>query len=549
MTLWKSLFPWMQREASAGEEGQMADGRHLQAEQEDKPGAGMPSLSAVPPDLSRLASLAVPQEPDPFGENAPVLSVEAVRLSLALAEMTYTLDITPWMAAGWRDFSFQVDDVLESGVQPDSNIQTPDDAAFQQLASLHRMRRAQAALRARNPIGQMLAALRQRESSDTVKAVCMAHPLPDGRELIAIGFMGTGKRFYDWFSNFRFADEAGFHRGFSQLCSHFEAAAEQIVFPVTAARLGMSRLSLRKILEEMRSPDSRFHLWMAGHSQGGAVMQVFTHRLLQAGVLAQHICGYGFASPTTASAALTSRPWAYPLWHIQNRDDLVPRIGAQTHLGRCAEFEPTAAFRERAYQYSALPADEACRAWMEPMIFRIRDTADNLLHVTALMLCAAEEKGEDALNLLMDRGRSLMVLDWLYAFAGDQAQNVVQQLEQHQRRMYRDLTGQDMDACRLRALKEELRPYVAATPLRRMVTTLVACLTQPHLINEDDPAIPKAYALLVRQGLGSLRPFRWELRGGQMVKRYASALKKAGAANRRTALHRGKARLGARQKH
>lgn len=560
MTLWKTLFPWMQREASPGEENatQSKSPPSLPEAPTEAAPAPQASQPGYTPDLSRLGSLTAPHRPDPFGNPAPVLTHEAVLLSLALAEMTYTLDITPWMAAGWRDFSFQIDNVLESG-QPDSHIHTPDDAAFQQLANLHRMRRAQVALRARNPFGQLMAALRQREGSDTVKAVCMAHPLPEGRELIAIGFMGTGKRFYDWFSNFRFADEAGFHQGFSQLCRHFEAAADRIVFPGAARRLGLDRLTLRDVLNDLRKPHSRFHLWMAGHSQGGAVMQVFTHRLIQSGALAEHICGFGFASPTAASATLTHRPWAYPLWHIQNRDDLVPRIGAQMHLGRCAMFEPTAAFRRQVYSYSALPADEACRAWMEPMLWRIRDTADNLLHVTALMLCAAEEKGEDALNLLMDRGRSLAVLDWLYAFAGDRAQSMVQLLEQHQRRMYRELTGQDMDARRLRALKDRMRPYVAATPLRRMLTTLAACLSQPHLINEDDPSRPRSYTLLVRQGVDGLRPFRWELRSGQPVKRYASqpiraaergrtgvAQGKAGH-RRRAVLARGKARLGQRR--
>ena len=145
------------------------------------------------------------------------------------------------------------------------------------------------------------------------------------------------------------------------------------------------------------------------------------------------------------------------------------------------------------------------------------------------------------------------MLDWLYAFAGDRAQNMVQLLEQHQRRMYRELTGHDMDASRLKALKEELRPWVAATPLRRMATTLVACLSQPHLINEENPARPKAYALLVRQGMGGLQPFRWERRDGRMVKRYGCLTpadrhrsQRTAGGKRRATLNRGKARLRAR---
>lgn len=503
MTLWKSWFSRPQRETPVEANPQPA-----------------PQV-----ELSRLSGLTAPFAKGPFGQRMPPLSPEAIRQSLALAEMTYTLDITPWLAAGWRDFSFQIDNVLESSGQhtEQSSIQTPGDEAFQQLAELHRMRRAQTALRARNPVGQILAALRQREGSDTVKAVCMAHPLPEGKHLIAIGFMGTGKRFYDWFSNFRFSDENGFHRGFSQLCTHFEEGLSSISFPATAMQLGLEQLTLSDILTELQCPDSRFQLWMAGHSQGGAVMQVFTHRLLhQRGVLARHIRGFGFASPTAASARLTGRPSAYPLWHIQNRDDLVCRIGAQVHLGQCLEFDPDETFRQQVCPAPVLPADAACRQWLRPLLYGIRDTADNLLNVTALMLCAVEEKGEDALNLLMDRGRSLAVLDWLYAFAGDRAQSAVKQLEAHQRRMYRELTGRDMDAALLRSRMEQMRPYVAVTSLRRILTGLTACLTQPHLLNEDDPFRPGAYRLIVNHHLHRLRPFRWEMRAGdEPVKHYA----------------------------
>lgn len=494
MTLWKSWFSRLQREAPAV-----------------MPEDGSPAPKGL---LTRLDSLTAPFAQDPFGQLMPPPLPDAIRQSLALAEMTYTLDITPWLAAGWRDFSFQIDNVLESSSHS-SSIQTPGDAAFQRLAELHRMRRAQSALRARNPVGQVLAALRQREGSDTVKAVCMAHPLPDGKHLIAIGFMGTGKRFYDWFSNFRFSDEDGFHQGFSQLCRHFEDSLCQLSFPATAAALGLETLTLNDILLELKEPDSRFQLWMAGHSQGGAVMQVFTHRLLtQWGVQSRHLRGFGFASPTAASAGLTDKPFAYPLWHILNCDDLVCRIGAQVHLGQCLEFRPDEAFRQQVCPAPSLPADDACRRWLRPVLFSIRDTADNLLTVTALMLCAAEEKGEDALNLLMDRGRSLAVLDWLYAFAGDRAQSMVKQLEAHQRRMYRELTGRDMDQTQLRRRMEELRPHVAATSLRRILTGLAACLTQPHLLNEDDPSKPGAYRLIVNRYLHRLRPFRWEMRAG-----------------------------------
>lgn len=126
----------------------------------------------------------------------------------------------------------------------------------------------------------------------------MMHPLPGGQFLLAIGFMGTGKRFYDWISNFRFTTEEGFHKGFYQLCTYFEQGAESIVFPATAKALGLEKLTLGEVLSEMKSLSSRFRLWMAGHSQGAAVMQVFCHRLMTDwGVLAQNMTAMASLRP------------------------------------------------------------------------------------------------------------------------------------------------------------------------------------------------------------------------------------------------------------
>ncbi|MBQ8150383.1 MAG: hypothetical protein IJ041_07675 [Clostridia bacterium] len=493
----------------------------------------------IPPvDLSCLSCLVAPHEPDPFGCFGPPLTSRAAELSLELSDLAYTLNIVPWQKAGWCDFSFQIDDVLESDTQlPVSRISTAQDAAFRRLAELHRMRRARAALAARSPVGQMLAALRQREGSDTVKAVCMAHPLADGRHLIAIGFMGTGKRFYDWISNLRFTDEEGYHSGFYQLCRHFEQMADSIAFPQTARRLGLSQLTLGEILAELRRPDSRFRLWMAGHSQGGAVMQVFTHRLIhQSGALPQHICGWGFASPTAAFASLTHRPWDLPLWHVRNMDDLVPRIGAEVHLGRCLDYFPDEAFRSRCYRLSPLGADESCRRWLRPYLSGVRGTADNLIRLTALILCIADEKGEDAISGLMDKPFLPAALGRLRLFAGGQAQSVALQLVERLRRIYADLTGRPMDQRQLDALKNQLRPHVAETSLRRILSVMLECLTRPHGLREENILCP--YELIVQEHLRHLQPSRWEIRcgeaslrripdgGGAHVKRPARGLKR-----------------------
>ena len=453
--------------------------------------------------------------------------------SQQLAHMTYTLAIEPWLLAGWRDFSFQIDDTLESGA---SRIRTDQDADFLRLANLSRMRRARHALNAANPLVRIMAALRQREKSDTVKAVCMMHPLPGEKHLLAIGFMGTGKRFYDWFSNFRMGQEDGFHQGFSQLCDHFEQMAEEILFPETALALGLEKLSLRDVLWEMQSPGSRFRLWMAGHSQGGAVMQIYTHRLMTCyGVRPEHLCGISFAAPTVAWAKAVAVPGRYPLWHVRNREDVICRVGAQVHLGHLLDFCPDAAFRARSYQYSSLPADEAARAWIRPVLDGMQDHPSALLYLTALLLSVGQEKGEDAMAAIARRYGHL--LGWLLPAAGERAQGLLTALAERQKRAYLAQTGQEMDPARLDALVQQLRPCVAATPLRRILSALAACLLQPHQLADEQPHAPGAYSLIVREHTRQLIPCRWENRLGQPVRR------RLPTGGRRQRPCRGKARL------
>lgn len=463
---------------------------------------------------------------------------QLLRRSLALAHMTYTLDIVPFLAAGWRDFSFQIDDVLESG---QSRISTAADEDFLRLANLERMQRARAALESRNPLVQLLAALRQRERSDTVKAVCMMHPLPGGRQLLAIGFMGTGKRFYDWFSNLRMGQEDGFHQGFSQLCDRFEQAAEAISFPETALALGLPGLTLRDVLTELARPESRFRLWMAGHSQGGAVMQLFTHRLLHRyGVLPGHLCGVGFASPTVAAADRVEKPWAYPLWHVRNREDVVCRVGAQVHLGCLLDHAPDAAFRAQVYRRSPLPADAACREWLSPWLGTMRDNGTTLLALTALLLCIAQEKGEDVLNSFAERYRTVPAMEKLFAAADDRTQSMLRLLANRQRRAYREQTGQEMDEDLLLRQIELLRPYVQKTPLRRILSVMGECLLQPHQLG-GDAADPGAYSLITMQRPSRLTTLRWAYRCGQPVR--VLLRDRRSAIGRRAACQRGKMRL------
>lgn len=469
-------------------------------------------------DLSELTSLSEPFVRDPFDRLRPPFSREAAELSLELASMAYTLDLDPWAEAGWNDFSIQIDDTLQSGLTHGTSA---DGERMRALINALKVRRAKAALRERNPVSQVMSALRQRERSDTIKAVCMMHPLPEGRFLLAIGFMGTGKRFYDWISNFRFTTEEGFHKGFYQLCTYFEQGAESIVFPATAQALGLEKLTLGEVLSEMKSLSSRFRLWMAGHSQGGAVMQVFCHRLMTDwGVLAQNMTGYGFASPTVATGRLVHDPAAYPLYHILNSDDMVPRMGALLHLGLCLEYPADDDFRDRCYDLSPLPADVAARLALVPYQRAMVDTPTILMYGTAFFQCLAEEKGEEGLASLLDRKWAVPAVDRMLQAAGGKAMTLLDRLIENAQNGHVALTGQPMDEQALAALRDRMRPVVHAFPFRRLMGAVLAyCMPPHHLVHRQQDG---AYAVIVKDGLKRLRPFVWvNPARGMPMKRYA----------------------------
>lgn len=456
-------------------------------------------------DLSDTAWLTRPFARDPFYRLRPPFSPEAAQLSLELANTAYTLDLDAWKAAGWNDFSILIDDSLQSGMDHDG------------MRSRFKLLRAKAALKEYNPISQLAGALRQRERSDTIKAVCMMRPTPDGLWLLAIGFMGTGGRFYDWFSNFRFTPEEGFHRGFSQLCESFELNAEEIVFPATAEALGLEKLTLGEVFSEMRSLSSRFRLWMAGHSQGGAVMQVLTHRLMNTwGVLAQNMVGYGFASPTVATGRFVYDPAAYPLYHFINSDDVVPRMGALLHLGLCLEYQPDDDFRSAYYELSMQQEDVELRKAFQFLEESMQDMPSVLLLMNAMLEVLAEEKGAEGMNELLTSRWAIPAVDKMLWRAGDRALDALDHLLGNVQDAYLALMGRTMDAGELDALCRRIRPLVQQTPVRRLMEVISALGAAPHRLGGP-------YAAIVMNGLEQLRPFVWiKASAGLPVRRYAS---------------------------
>lgn len=453
-------------------------------------------------DLSDVTPLLTPWT-EKGGLIQPVFSQEVAKRSLELAASAYQMNMADWRDAGWRDISYMTDNALLTGEAANGG----SGGSFSAVMSDYYQRMAQARIKRMNPVTQVLGTLRQREGSDTCKAVILCHPAPGGRFVVAVGFMGTGKRVFDWISNFRLAHESGMHLGFLQLTQEFENNCDKILFPETARALGVDRLTLADILRECRRADSRFHLWMAGHSQGGAVMQLFAWREIQRGLLRQHMIGYGFASPSVLYENPGCDLSALPLYHLISADDVIPRVGAQLHIGKCRVIIPDAAMRAACYRPHY--ADPAFRA-VQDALFLIRDSGSALLWVRAMLEALALLPGEESVSVINQLLGKLLPDRVLSALDG-RMDGMIRTLIQKINQAYALSTGEDAPPeALILPLQLRLNALLARFGSRAFARALTQALALPHRLFSREPELYEAsYQFTVNHRFHAARQRLW----------------------------------------
>lgn len=432
----------------------------------------------------------------------PAFTREAARLSLELSATAYSFDPDAWAEAGWTDFSFLVDNTLLTG----EKLNFTGGGLWRGAVREWLQHLARARAQRRNPISQLLGMRRQQTGeADTCKAIVMVHPM-GARRAVAVGFMGTGKRIYDWVSNLRVKPEGGLHQGFSQLAREFIENLPLIECPQTARELGLSKLTLEDIVEEMKRPDSRFVLWSSGHSQGGAVMQIVFEELMKRGVLAQNLCGWGFASPSVADGGRTGGFSEYPMVHIINADDVTPRVGALTHLGRCYVYVPDD--NDRALFYRTVWNDLCFRETMS-LVSQTRDTAQALLFMAALLRVLSALPQEDLRRAVSGILGRLMPDKLVYLMDG-KLDSGLHFITRRTIEAYKDVTEQkELPAQELAYLESRQRDLLLRYGTTAFIRAFLCALTMPHkLAAEDDGKCCVApYLYIVRRGFEQLRYF------------------------------------------
>ncbi|MBE5804205.1 MAG: lipase family protein [Clostridiales bacterium] len=455
-------------------------------------------------DISNVAPLMAAWVSDPWGKLRPPLSLEAVEMSAVLAQATYRMDVDAWLQAGWRDVTIQVDGDLTDGVEPG------EKKGMQRLASAWRMFRVRQRIKGGNPLGEVMGALRQREKSDTGKAVVMIHPAGLGRYVVAVSFMGTGERLYDWVSNFRMTAEEGIHKGFLQLTRQFEENEEEIDFPETARELGLEKLTLRHVLEEMKNPNSRFTLWLCGHSQGAALMQIYAHhKIHEDGVLPRNMVGYGFAAPSVMSGLAVDDPSAYPLYHVQNGDDLVARMGAQVHLGMCLMYPTTGELRRNCYAWRTDEAASHDRQLVGRIFRHMTDTVTGIETTMAYLNVLSSYTTEDMLEALGTLGVRLPVKKLISA-ADERVDALVRTANRHMATAYASIAGKPVDVQRVAVIQAEISAIIAQIGLKAFANAQLELINQPHRISMPEGAKLSPYMYIARHGVEQLIPAIWQ---------------------------------------
>ena len=424
-------------------------------------------------------------------------------LSLELASTAYDMETDLWEKAGWRDFSYQVDNTLLTGPA----VNREGKGMIDGVVSEYYQQLVKSRLKRQNPISQIMGTLRQREGSDTCKAVIMLHPLSGGQYLVAIGFMGTGKRVYDWISNFRVSRAERMHNGFLQLTRQFEANFNAIQFTETARELGLDRLTLSDVLLECRRPGSRFRVWTAGHSQGGAIMQLFAYMEVQKGLLKQNMLGYSFASPSVVYDHPPCELSAFPLCHIINADDVFPRTGASFHIGRCRVFYPDERMRKRCY--GNLYEKDVFRACLR-LTRNVTDSGRAFLTVLATLQVLQEASSDEALSMLNGLIGSL-IPDRIVSAVSGRGDDLIKALIQRVKQGYTVATGNaEPPGQTLAALRFRISGLLKAYGSVAFSKGFLSALALPHKLRGPVAGNALAsYQYIVTERFGELRSKLW----------------------------------------
>ncbi|HSK69616.1 MAG TPA: hypothetical protein VLA21_10185 [Candidatus Limnocylindria bacterium] len=422
---------------------------------------------------------------------------KAARFGLELAQLAYDLKAGPWLAAGWRDMSIQMERRIVPGPRADEEAGNLLDQA--RSAVMPRIARGMNAVM--TPIAQVREFFGDRGASITGQAVTLLLPHADGTYTVAAGFMGTGRRPRDWLVNLRMAHPEGFHEGFAAIAGRFLDNAAHIRFPAAAGALGEGEPTLADVIGSLKSPASPFRLVLAGHSQGAAVLQVVAHRLLKGGVRPEYLSGFGFASPFPA-LGLVPRECEAPLSLFLFSDDVFTRVGLRERVGACYMLEATEEIRLACYgrAYAEGPVRETMR-----MLDGVRDAEDAFTMCLGYLEALSHRPWKVISSSLAEFFEGSLLN--FPAMAERWIQRVLRWAILGFEQSFADVAGNTPDPEKVALMRDQADALMASHGAVRFTRTLVRALYLTHALkyreHGRDGMAP--YLYLVTKGYGQIR--------------------------------------------
>lgn len=438
-------------------------------------------------------------EKDAFGVPRMPFSRQLARMSAELAANIYDLTLQRWVQAGFEDCTFLLENKLVV-------LGKDSDSRLYAIEAEWKRRRARSRMRSGFILADLLRGVRQMFITDMSKSVVMTRLLPDSRAVVAVSFIGTTQRFFDWITNFKFQSTEGMHHGFLALARFFEGQAKRIRLPKLAEALGRADLTLFDCIEEAGREDGGILFWLSGHSQGGALVQTFAKLLIERGVPEERIIGYTFAAPTVAVVGCVKHPETYPIYNIINTDDIVPRVGAQVRLGVDCLYEPDDAFRSAMYRVA--PEARAPSERMAYIMRQIVSTEDAICFGIALMQLLERAQPGEELRLFFSQLFPFLAVTRRVGFGPKEiSASLGGKLLDH----HVGLAGKLPDARLTERYAQMMRQAIDAFGAKAAAQALMASLAAPHRIRPDehDDAYIPSYIAIARRHLDDLTQGVW----------------------------------------
>ena len=446
-------------------------------------------------DTGDVSPLLQPWQRDPFGILRPVPDNRVFQLAASMASAVYTLDVEPFLATGWQDACAQLGPRITDGL----NLSGEDE-------SLNVLHKAQKKLR-NHPIRRgITSGFREWRSGNGVKTLVMLRQIPDGRFIVAVSFMGS-IRLEDWMANFDMMTEDGLHRGFLRRALAFEEAEESIEFPQAAEQLGLKHLTLRTVVEACARPDSPFRLFLTGHSLGAAVMQIYAHQLIaRRGVLPETVQGIGFASPKVARSGAVAQPGNWPLIHLLNEDDCVPRIGSEMQLGLCLRYPSDRNLRESCYVFPKSESSRRARALLYPLYSMMRDTPSSIAVCIGILQVYKDAPAADFVPVLKRLNGDKPMIQRLLNAGDNQADRMIRFIQRRAKISCVSVSGHEVDPILIQEARECFASAAAQLGMREAMNALTQLGSAAHSMRPHGGK-PAVYPWLAERALTSFVPF------------------------------------------